>query len=252
MTHILSHRGARDLWAENSALGFKRTAALGVDAVEFDLHLTDDGQILVIHDATLDRSTSGSGPVSALTGNDRSHLRLIGPGGKIDEGIPTFDEVLEILGPHNNMKLFVELKAGAGGRPYPALPRLAAEALARRGLADRAVLTSFDISVLQACRDVAPDIPRLLSVDTQWAEHQSGLDAVMDSAEGLATYLAVEDRLFEAQFDRITARWPLDRLCVWTVNDPTRIRMWLERKPGYLTTDNPILATEIALALKKD
>ena len=56
MSQIMAHRGARNLWAENSCLGFRRTAGHGFDAIEFDLHLTDGGEIVVIHDPTLDRA----------------------------------------------------------------------------------------------------------------------------------------------------------------------------------------------------
>jgi glycerophosphoryl diester phosphodiesterase len=64
MTRIIAHRGARNLWAENSLDGFRRTTQLGVDAVELDLHLSHDGAVVVIHDPLLDRTTNGHGPVS--------------------------------------------------------------------------------------------------------------------------------------------------------------------------------------------
>ncbi|MCC7274989.1 MAG: glycerophosphodiester phosphodiesterase, partial [Alphaproteobacteria bacterium] len=55
MVMIVGHRGARNLWPENSLAGFRRTAALGVEAVEFDVHGTRDGGIVVIHDPALER-----------------------------------------------------------------------------------------------------------------------------------------------------------------------------------------------------
>ena len=67
MTLITGHRGARNLWPENSLQGFRNVLELGVDAVEFDVHVTDAGELLVIHDATLERTTDGHGAVRALT-----------------------------------------------------------------------------------------------------------------------------------------------------------------------------------------
>ena len=67
MTLIASHRGGALLWPENSPTAFRETAALPVDQVEFDIHPTADGEIVVIHDATLDRTTTGTGPVAART-----------------------------------------------------------------------------------------------------------------------------------------------------------------------------------------
>ena len=63
MTKITGHRGARNLWPENSMTGFRNVLDLGVDAIEFDVHLTDAGELVVIHDATLDRTTDRTGPV---------------------------------------------------------------------------------------------------------------------------------------------------------------------------------------------
>lgn len=67
MTMIIGHRGARNVWAENSLTGFRNVLELGVKAVELDLHLSNMGEVLVIHDATLDRATDRNGPVRALS-----------------------------------------------------------------------------------------------------------------------------------------------------------------------------------------
>lgn len=94
MIKIIAHRGARNLWAENSLSGFRKTAELGVDAVELDLHLSRDGEIMVIHDPLLDRTTDGDGPVSDLTFEALSRVRLRDT---IDETIPTLTQVLDVF-----------------------------------------------------------------------------------------------------------------------------------------------------------
>jgi len=58
-TLIAAHRGGAGLWPENSLLAFRSAIALGVDFLEFDLHLTADGEVIVLHDPTLDRTTTG-------------------------------------------------------------------------------------------------------------------------------------------------------------------------------------------------
>ena len=65
MTDIASHRGGALLWPENSRIAFEQTAKLPVEQVEFDVHPTRDGKLVVIHDDTLDRTTDGKGPVAA-------------------------------------------------------------------------------------------------------------------------------------------------------------------------------------------
>jgi len=76
MVKIIGHRGARDLWPENSLDGFRRTRDLGVDGVEFDVHVTRDNELVVIHDATLDRTTEGRGPVAWRTSAELAKTRL--------------------------------------------------------------------------------------------------------------------------------------------------------------------------------
>src|SRR6478752_5346980 len=93
---IIGHRGARNLWAENSLGGFRRTIELGVDAVELDLHLSRDGEVVVIHDPLLERTTDGHGPVSAL---DLAGLQALRLQGSVDERIPTLDQTLELFAP---------------------------------------------------------------------------------------------------------------------------------------------------------
>ncbi len=95
MTKIIGHRGARNLWPENSLTGFRNALRLGVDAIEFDVHLTDSGELLVIHDAALDRTVHATGPVRRLSPEGRLATRLR----DTDESIPTLSDVLGSLRP---------------------------------------------------------------------------------------------------------------------------------------------------------
>ena len=148
---IIGHRGARGLWAENSLLGFRNALALGVDAIEFDVHPTSDGGLAVIHDATLDRTTDASGPVAARTLSELRAARLA----SADEGVPSLAEVLEILLP-SGLPLHVELKADANGVPYDGLPERVFAELDRLGATAASILTSFDPAVLERLRELRP------------------------------------------------------------------------------------------------
>lgn len=63
-TAVLAHQGGDDLWPSNTMLAFENAASLGADVLELDVHLTADGQFVVIHDATVDRTTDGTGAVA--------------------------------------------------------------------------------------------------------------------------------------------------------------------------------------------
>lgn len=237
MTFITGHRGARNLWPENSLQGFRNVLALGVDAVEFDVHLTDAGELVVIHDATLERTTEGTGPVRALSPEARAVTKLKGS----DDTVPTLADVLAVLAP-SDKDLHIEIKIDEAGKPYPGIVEKVVAETIRFGVTERSHLTSFDTSILEGCRRVAPDIARLVSVNAAWAERQGGLKRFIEQVEGLVEIVAIHHELMEAEWDLITSLLPLHRLCVWTLNDEALIGKWLERGIGHLTSDSPDLA----------
>jgi len=247
MTMIIGHRGARNIWAENSLTGFRNVLELGIKAVELDLHLSDAGEVLVIHDATLDRTADRSGPVRALSPEERRAVRLRGPGGLTDDRVPILEEVLEVLADHD-VQLHVEIKHDENGRPYPGLAEKAADMLRHYKLADRAWLTCFDMTVLETCRQEAPEIRRLVSVNADWADRAGGMEAFLNKAKPLVDIIAVHHELMAAEWSRIVAMHPREKLCVWTVNDEQGMRHWLGKGIGHLTTDSPDLALRVYAA----
>lgn len=240
MTKITGHRGARNLWPENGLTGFRNVLALGVDAVEFDVHLTDAGELIVIHDATLDRTTEGTGPVRALSPETRKTTKLKGS----DDTIPTLADVLAVLAP-SGKDLHIEIKIDENGKAYPGIVEKVVEEATRFGVTERSHLTSFDTSILEGCSKVAPQVARLVSVNKDWADRQGGLAAFLDQVDGLVDIVAIHHELMQAEWNLITARLPLERLCVWTLNEEALIRPWLERGIGHLTSDNPDLALRL-------
>lgn len=246
MTKIMAHRGARNLWAENSTLGFKMVAQRQFDAVEFDLHLTGSGEVIVIHDPLLDRTTTATGAVRDLTPDMRHQISVKGPDGvPIDECIPTLGDVLDIFAAHPDTELFVELKSDKDGVPYPGLVQAVADILRRYDMQDRTVLLSFELATVREIRARAPEFRRQICVDDEYASMQGGLDAFLDAVDGLVDYIGFDYAYLEENLDRVTKRVPRDSISVWTVNDPELIQRWMERDIAYLTTDNPVLAREI-------
>lgn len=242
MVRIIAHRGARNLWAENSLEGFRRTAALGVDAVELDLHLSSDGEIVVIHDPLLDRTTNGRGPVSdhSLEALRRLHLA-----DTLGETIPTLDEVLDIFAP-TGLGLELEMKTDARGKPYTGLVERTAARVAARGLVDRVRLTCFVPEVIEEIRERARDFRRLASLDRRSAEMLGGLERAVARFVDLDCTIAVERTLLALDFDRCLAMVGTERLGVWVPNTSAELDHWLRRPIGQLTSDRP----DLALALR--
>ena len=74
MAIVYAHRGGAKLRPENTLLAFDHGLALGADGLEFDVHLSRDGVVVIHHDTTLDRTTNGRGPLAALTADELARL----------------------------------------------------------------------------------------------------------------------------------------------------------------------------------
>ena len=92
MVYVVGHRGAAGVLPENTLAGFRYAIELGVDYVECDVHLSRDGQLVVMHDATVDRTTDATGAICDL---DFNRIRALDAGE--GEQIPTLDEVLALV-----------------------------------------------------------------------------------------------------------------------------------------------------------
>jgi glycerophosphoryl diester phosphodiesterase len=116
-TDIASHRGGAFLWPENSTLAFRRALELPAEQLELDVHLSADGAVVVMHDATLDRTTDSTGPVRARSLAELRQVRVKGTGG---EPPPTLAEAAALTRDAGRI-LRLEVKADAERRgPIPA------------------------------------------------------------------------------------------------------------------------------------
>lgn len=240
MTKITGHRGARNIWPENSPTGFRNAVALGCDFIEFDVHLTTSGELVVIHDPTLERTTESLGVVADLTPEARRKVRLTGT----DDTLPTLDEVLELLKPGKS-GLRCEIKHGVGDVGYPGITPMVIDRLRAHDMAGRSYLTSFGREILEECRTLAPEIPRVNSINEDWVRRAGGLEKVIEAARGLVTVLAVHHKFLAENWEAVTALWPKEKLGVWTVNDEPTMRHFFGLEVGYLTSDQPDLALRI-------
>ncbi|WP_353210546.1 glycerophosphodiester phosphodiesterase family protein [Rhodovarius sp.] len=116
MSSICAHRGGALLWPENSLTAFRHALALPIEEVECDVHLSADGVAMVHHDATLERTTEGSGPVAHRTAAELSATRLRG----LNEGLPRLADLLELVAASGKL-LRLEIKADHQNHHVPAL-----------------------------------------------------------------------------------------------------------------------------------
>jgi glycerophosphoryl diester phosphodiesterase len=248
MTRIIAHRGARNLWAENSLDGFRRTAELGVDAVELDLHLTSDGEIVVIHDPLLDRTTNGRGPVADHSLEALQRLRLQDT---LGETIPTLAQVLDVFEP-TGMGLELEMKTDARGHAYPDLVEKTARMVEARGMVERVRLTCFVPEILEDIRLKAGRFRRLASLDRRSSEMLGGIDRAIQRFLDLDCTIAIERTLLELEIERCCAAIGTERLGVWVPNTPGDLDFWLRQPVAQLTSDRPDIALDLRKRISAD
>jgi glycerophosphoryl diester phosphodiesterase len=169
MTQIIGHRGNAGEAPENTLAAFRQAIALGADGVEFDVQLSRDGVPVVIHDELLERTTSGRGPVGGATA---AELAALEAGGWFDppcagEGVPSLAAVLALLAP-SPLSAHIELKTARV--PYPGLVAAVLAAVSAAGLADRAVLSSFNHHTLREAMGLSPRLPCAALLDGRLLE----------------------------------------------------------------------------------
>ncbi|MHB8114217.1 MAG: glycerophosphodiester phosphodiesterase [Bellilinea sp.] len=154
--YLMAHRGNRVRCPENTLAAFRWALAEGADILETDLHLSVDGELVCIHDATLDRTTDGEGPVAAKTLRELKALSASCDRSEFaDERIPTLGEVTAIL--PTGIALALELKTSRFLEP--AVGRQLVHQLRTTGVFDRTVLLSFHLDYLKSVQREAPDLP---------------------------------------------------------------------------------------------
>ncbi len=145
---VAAHRGWSERYPENTMLAFRAAAELGVDQIETDIRITSDGELVIIHDETVDRTTNGSGKVSDFTLAELRTLDAVVHKGEqfAGERIPTFDEFIEFARSLPDMTFDFELKIypkdGQEELSYSVCDRVLA-ALDANGLTERSVINTF-------------------------------------------------------------------------------------------------------------
>jgi glycerophosphoryl diester phosphodiesterase len=245
---IFAHRGGRALGPENTIVALDIGFAAGADGAEFDVQLSADGRVVVIHDTTLDRTTSGAGAVADRPATDLAALEATRRYG-IDlehqwtgdrSGVPLLDDV---LARYPGRPLIIEMKG-----EDPSLGPAVVSAVRQAGAVARVCLGSFSSTVLAAARHAGPEIPTSASRD-------ESLRALQRSwfyrSPGAVVYRAFQVperagrmRVVSRRFVRAVHRSRC-AVQVWTVNEEVDMRRLLEYGVDGLITDRPDLAVRV-------
>jgi glycerophosphoryl diester phosphodiesterase len=249
---VIAHRGGSKLRPENTMAAFEHAASLQVSACECDVHLSRDGEVVVIHDATLERTTDASGPVGQRTA---AELGRVDAGYRFGaaEGFPFrgrgfgVPRLADVLARDAGLAWVIEIK---GDRP-DVVPRVLGVIREARAEA-RVIVGGFSQPVIDAVRRQAPDVATS-------ASREEARSAVRRAWFRLAPR-QVRYQVFQVPF-RLQGRQKFGRTFVrvarragvpvqaWIIDDPADMRRLIEWGVAAIISDRPDIAVEVVRSL---
>lgn len=238
MTLIIGHRGSAGSFPENTMISFKAAMDAGANGIELDVQMTKDGEIVVIHDEKVDRTTNGTGFVKDLMLTEISRLdaSYTFPEYKGSANVPTLKEVLEWAVTQESCIVNVELKNGI--IDYPNIEEKTIELINHFNLQKRVIISSFNHYSLVKCKEISSDIETAIL-------YMEGLYKPWDYAMSIGAkglhphyYAANPKIILESQQCGIDVR-------PFTVNEIDTIDSLFKNKCSAIITDFPELAAQL-------
>jgi glycerophosphoryl diester phosphodiesterase len=163
-TQVFAHRGASEKAPENTLAAFELAAEMGADGIELDVHLSRDGRLMVLHDDTVDRTSSGTGTVHDMLCDELRALDVsMGIQGFSGARIPTLDEVYALI-KKTGMTVNVELKENCYENGFLVIPK-ALELAEQYGLVGRVFYSSFNHYLLREMKQSAKAVQTAVLYD---------------------------------------------------------------------------------------
>jgi glycerophosphoryl diester phosphodiesterase len=248
---VIAHQGGDGLWPGNTLYAFEQADALGVDVLEMDLHITQDGVLVTSHDETVDRTTDGTGNIEDMT---LAEIKALDAGydWSNDDGqtfpyrgmgitIPTLEEIFQAF-PEYHMTIEIKKTAGSMAVPF-------CEMIRSYGMQDKILVASFHDERMQEFRQVCPEVA------TSSARQETTVFVVLSKAFLGSFYsppfysLQVPEEssgitVMTSQFVRAAHGRNL-RVEPWTIDDPDQMKLYIDWGVDGIITDRPDLMLEI-------
>lgn len=208
---VFAHRGASGTHPENTMAAFKEALRLGAGGIELDVHMTRDGEVVIIHDETANRTTSGSGWIEKLTAEE---LADFDAGSWFDkkfsgEKIPTLDEFFT-WAKTNSLQINIELKTNK--IPYHGIEQQVLKLIEKHAMRERVIFSSFNFYSLKRVMELDSEIP---AAGLVW---QLKRDAIMQAENFGLSALHVQVPFALSNYGKQAADKGM-RLRLYTVND---------------------------------
>lgn len=232
-TQIFAHRGARRAAPENTLPAFQKALEMGVDGIELDIHLSADGDLVVIHDFTVDKTTNGHGRVETFT---TAQLAALDAGSHFSPdfagvGVPTLADVLDLIGDRCVVNIEIKSEDLEGGNQVAPVAAMIRD----RNLYNQVIVSSFNPISLIAMRHMDPRIPLGLL-------YYRPLPAYLRKAWMTAVIAPEAIHPYFQLVDAETLAWGRAHGCqvnTWTVNEVADAQRMVDLGVDVIMTDVP-------------
>lgn len=236
---VVAHRGASRVAPENTLAAMKKAIAYGADYAECDVFQTKDGELVLIHDEEMERTTGEPGKVGDYT---LAELKALDAGSWFKEEfrgelIPTLREAIQLV--KGKMKLDIEIKVSGSS---PKITEKVVDIILAEDLEGACIVTSFEKSAIEKVKEIAPELITGFIFDE---EHPP------DIFDGNWDYVCSQRSIVDKEFVR-KARQSGKKIWVWTVNDPEEMRRLITLGVDGIITDVPDILKELRGSLKQD
>jgi glycerophosphoryl diester phosphodiesterase len=241
---VVGHRGSAATHPENTLPSFQAAIDAGADAVELDVRVSADGVAVVMHDASVGRTTNGSGLVHELMLAELKRLDASGERGEALE-VPTLADVLELASGRVAVNLEIKNLPGEPGfdGPVEAAVQAALGDLERAGFAGPVLVTSFNWSSIERSRALAPDLPTgFLSLAA--VAPVAALDYVRQAGHPFVLPNVLALRQAGPEFVDEAHRHGV-RVGTWTVDDPETVAELFAWGVDAVATNDPAAAVAV-------
>jgi glycerophosphoryl diester phosphodiesterase len=236
---VVAHRGGAALAPENTLAAFENALKLGVDMVECDVHLSQDGQVVVMHDPDVSRTTNGSGQIGELTLADLKQLNAAAkfPGGYAAQTIPTLAELLDLV--KGKAGIQIEIKVNAVGARYPGIEQKVIDLVNARGMTNEVIIISFDFPTLKQVKAIDAHIKTGALVRADWFLLRNPDKSVSEAIEqtGADYFMPTASPVNQAIVEAAHARGI--KMGVWTVDTSADMKRYAGYGVDAITTNRP-------------
>jgi glycerophosphoryl diester phosphodiesterase len=244
---FFGHRGAAGEAPENTLAAFQRGIDDGVDAIELDVHLSKDNELVVMHDPHIERSTNGRGLVRDLT---LAELAQFNASAKYNgfreygtQRIPTLSEVLDLTA--GRVDMVIEIKLDAEGHRYPGIEQQVVELVRRYKVIPRTTIGSFDFDTLQEIQRLEPGLRRTAFISIDYLKKmgfkfKGPEDIAKDIASSSALSVGVDKAYLSEPLISAFKQAGLG-VGAWTVDDFVEMWKLIDWGVDTITTNQPSL-----------